>query len=942
MTFDNSAGERKGAPNRPSGQTARSRETAEPWHTLAVADVARRLGTDVTRGLSATEVSRRYAEHGPNALADIKGRSSLSIFVHQFRSLIVGLLVAAGGVALLLGEHIEAVAILIVIVLNAAIGFLTEWKAEQALVGLRNQTVPVAHVVRDGAEDEIPAAELVPGDLAVLAAGARVPADGRIVENVRLQVEEAALTGESLAVSKTNDPLPDRDTPLGDRVNMVHMGTAVTDGRAKFIVTATGLGTEMGQIGTLIEEAGTRGTPLEEKLAQLGRVLLLIVPGLCAIIALAGWLRGNSFLYMLEIAISLAIAAVPEGLPAVATMTLALGMQRMARRHALIRRLPAVETLGSTTVICTDKTGTLTRNEMTVRAVQLGARRVEVTGTGYTPTGEFRVESQRLDVSADDSLRLALRIGALCNDARVDRAGGAPTILGDPTEGALIVVAEKAGLTREILEHEYPREGEIPFTSETRRMVTMHQTPAGTKVSYVKGSPGALLVASGAELGPGGVVPLTEESRKRWETLNGELAGGALRVLGLAYRDLPKGYHADDSFRDLVFVGLIGMIDPLRDEAAVAIGVCRTAGIRAVMITGDQQATAAEIARQLGIDRDAQGHALRTVHGRELNGLDDVGWQRAVAETAVFARVSPKHKLQIVDALQRDGHVVAMTGDGVNDAPALKKADIGIAMGIKGTEVAKEAADMVITDDNFATIVGAVEQGRIILSNILRFIHYLFSCNFSEILTVFAAIMLGWPLPLGALQILWLNMITDVFPAMALAVEPSAPDVMKAPPRDPRLPLMTPGFVGLIVWQGLLLSGVTLLAFFVGMRWYGTEGEGLRHAVTITFMTLALAQVAHTFNARSQTHSVFAAGVFTNGWLWGAVLVCLLLQAAAVYVPLLQRVLNTVPLSAVDWGVIAACSLAPVAIVELVKVVQRQIRMVTAARQPSITFNTNP
>ena len=942
MTSDNAAGERNGAQNRPSGQTARSRETAEPWHTLAVADVARRLGTDVTRGLSATEVSRRYAEHGPNALADIKGRSSLSIFVHQFRSLIVGLLVAAGGVALLLGEHIEAVAILIVIVLNAAIGFLTEWKAEQALVGLRNQTVPVAHVVRDGAEDEIPAAELVPGDLAVLAAGARVPADGRIVENVRLQVEEAALTGESLAVSKTNDPLPDRDTPLGDRVNMVHMGTAVTDGRAKFIVTATGIGTEMGQIGTLIEEAGTRGTPLEEKLAQLGRVLLLIVPGLCAIIALAGWLRGNSFLYMLEIAISLAIAAVPEGLPAVATMTLALGMQRMARRHALIRRLPAVETLGSTTVICTDKTGTLTRNEMTVRAVQLGARRVEVTGTGYTPTGEFRVESQRIDVSADDSLRLALRIGALCNDARVDRAGGAPTILGDPTEGALIVVAEKAGLTREILEHEYPREGEIPFTSETRRMVTMHQTPAGTKVSYVKGSPGALLVASGAELGPGGVVPLTEESRKRWETLNGELAGGALRVLGLAYRDLPKGYHADDSFRDLVFVGLIGMIDPLRDEAAVAIGVCRTAGIRAVMITGDQQATAAEIARQLGIDRDAQGHALRTVHGRELNGLDDVGWQRAVAETAVFARVSPKHKLQIVDALQRDGHVVAMTGDGVNDAPALKKADIGIAMGIKGTEVAKEAADMVITDDNFATIVGAVEQGRIILSNILRFIHYLFSCNFSEILTVFAAIMLGWPLPLGALQILWLNMITDVFPAMALAVEPSAPDVMKAPPRDPRLPLMTPGFVGLIVWQGLLLSGVTLLAFFVGMRWYGTEGEGLRHAVTITFMTLALAQVAHTFNARSQTHSVFAAGVFTNGWLWGAVLVCLLLQAAAVYVPLLQRVLNTVPLSAADWALIAACSLAPVAIVELVKVVQRQIRMVTASRQPSSTFNTNP
>ena len=444
------------------------RETAEAWHTLAVDEAARRLRTDTTRGLSAAEVSRRYTQYGPNTLADIKGRSTLSIFIHQFRSLIVALLLAAGGVALALGENVEAVAILIVIVLNAAIGFLTEWKAEQALVGLRKQTVSVAHVVRDGAEQQIPAAELVPGDLAILAAGARVPADGRVVENIRLQVEEAALTGESLAVSKTDGPLPDKDAPLGDRVNMVHMGTAVTDGRARFIVTATGMGTEMGKIGTLIEEAGTRVTPLEGKLAQLGRALLLIVPVLCAIIALAGWLRGNSFLYMLEIAISLAIAAVPEGLPAVATMTLALGMQRMAQRHALIRRLPAVETLGSTTVICTDKTGTLTRNEMTVRAVQLDERRVEVTGTGYAPTGESRVQSQWIEVPANDPLRLALRIGALCNDAKVDRTDGTTTILGDPTEGALIIAAEKAGLVHVALESDYPRVGEIPFNSETR------------------------------------------------------------------------------------------------------------------------------------------------------------------------------------------------------------------------------------------------------------------------------------------------------------------------------------------------------------------------------------------------------------------------------------------------------------------------------------------
>jgi P-type Ca2+ transporter type 2C len=899
---------------------------SEAWHTLAVEEAAARLRTDVTRGLSTAEVSLRYSQYGPNTLADIKGRSTLLIFVHQFRSLIVLLLLAAGGVAFALGENVEAAAILIVIVLNAAIGFLTEWKAEQALVGLRKQAVPVAHVVRDGAELQIPAAELVPGDLAILAAGTRVPADGRVVENIRLQVEEAALTGESLAVSKSADPLADDDAPLGDRVNMVHMGTAVTDGRARFIVTATGMLTEMGKIGTLIKEVGTHGTPLEQKLAHLGRVLLVIVPVLCAIIALAGWLRGNSFLYMLEIAISLAIAAVPEGLPAVATMTLALGMQRMARRHALIRRLPAVETLGSTTVICTDKTGTLTRNEMTVRAVQLGERRVEVTGTGYAPTGEFRVQGQRIDVPANDPLRLALRIGALCNDAKVDRTDGGATVLGDPTEGALIIAAEKGGLDRITLDRDYPRVGEIPFTSETRRMVTVHHTPNGKTVSYVKGSPAALLDASRAHLRANDIAALTPEDREHWDGINRELAGNALRVLGLAYRELPEGYRQDDLGRDLIFVGLVGMIDPLRDEASAAIAICRAAGIRSVMITGDQQATAAEIARQLGIDRDSEGSPLRTVHARELNGLDAAGWQRAVADTAVFARVSPKHKLQIVEALQRHGHVVAMTGDGVNDAPALKKADIGIAMGIKGTEVAKETADMVITDDNFATIVGAVEQGRVILSNILHFIHYLFSCNLAEIVTVFAAILLGWPLPLGALQILWLNMITDVFPAMALALEPSAPDVMKRPPRDPKEPLMTPRFVGLIVWQGLLLAGVTLLAFFVGMRWYGTEGDGLRHGVTIAFMTLALAQVFHAFNARSRTRSVFTVSLFTNGWLWGAVLVCLLLQAAAVYVPLLQAVLDTVPLTPTDWMMIAACSLAPVAVVELVKAVQRRLR----------------
>jgi Ca2+-transporting ATPase len=504
---------------------------------------------------------------------------------------------------------------------------------------------------------------------------------------------------------------------------------------------------------------------------------------------------------------------------------------------------------------------------MTVRALVLDERRVEVTGTGYASEGEFFVEGRRIGMPARDPLlALALRIGALCNDATVDRSDDRAIVLGDPTEAALLIAADKAGLDRAGLERDYPRVGEIPFDSEARRMVTVHRTPEGQTVAYVKGSPGALLEASRSRVRAGGGAPLTPSDRRRWEERNRELAGAALRVLGLAYRELPEGYGPDDLGQDLVFVGLVGMIDPLRDEAKAAIATCREAGIRTMMITGDQQATAAEIARQLGLDRDARGRPLRVVHARDLRGLDAAGWRRTVTEAAVFARVSPTHKLQIVEALQQEGHIVAMTGDGVNDAPALKKADIGVAMGIKGTEVAKEAADMVITDDDFATIVGAVEQGRVIFFNIIRFIHYLFSCNCSEIVTVFTAIAIGWPLPLGALQILWRNLVTDVLPAMALALEPSSPGVMKRPPRDPRQPLMTLGFVWLILWQGLLLAGVTLLVFRVGMRWYGPEGDGLRHAVTMAFMTLALTQVFHAFNARSQTRSALTARLWTNGW----------------------------------------------------------------------------
>jgi Ca2+-transporting ATPase len=611
---------------------------------------------------------------------------------------------------------------------------------------------------------------------------------------------------------------------------------------------------------------------------------------------------------MLEVGLSLAIAAVPEGLTAVATITLALGVRRMARQRALVRRLPAVETLGATTVICSDKTGTLTRNEMSVRIVQLDDRRIEMESNENQPVAE-----------ADEHLALALRIGALNSDAKVE----GPTPTGDPTEVALVVLAAKAGMRKADLVRDYPRVGEVPFSSESRRMVTVHRTPDGQTVAYLKGAPSAVGAAADRLLTAKGLRPFTPEERERFLNRNRELADRALRVLALGYKDLPDGWNEADLEEGFVAVGLVGMADPLRDEAQPAVEACHRAGIRVVMMTGDQELTAAEIGRQLGLDHDASGRSLRTVHGRELAGLDAEGWRRVAREAGVFARVSPEHKLRIVEALQAEGEIVAMTGDGVNDAPALRKADIGVAMGQKGTEVAKEAAAMVLTDDHFATLVAAVEQGRAIYSNILRFVHYLFSCNLSEILVVFTALIIGWPLPLAPLQVLWLNLITDVFPALALALEKSSPDAMKRPPRDPRLPLLNREFVGLIVRQGVLLAVVTLLAFWLGMRWYGSEGDGLRHAVTIAFMTLAFAQVVHTFNARSQHRSAFDSYMFSNGWLWLAILGCLGLQLAAVYSPLLRRILGTVPLTAVDWALIATCALLPLVIVEAGKALTR-------------------
>ncbi len=912
---------------------------AHQWHTLDSDEVARLLDTSASTGLTAVHATARLAKYGANELTSAPKRSALRIVAHQFRSILVLLLAVACALAFAFGDTVEALAILLVILLNASVGFVTEWQAARALEGLRQQEVQQARVRRDGADLLVPAQTLVPGDLVLIGAGDRVPADARLVQSAQFRVDESSLTGESVPSDKSPAVLTDAQAVLGDRASMLFAGTIVTEGRAEAIVVATGATTELGRIGAMIDDVQEHGTPLERKLDALNRVLMVLVLLLCCVIVLLGWLRGHALPEMVRIGVSLAIAAVPEGLLAVTTMTLAIGMQRMAKMHALVRRLPAVEALGSTTVICSDKTGTLTRNEMTVRALHVGDRHVDVAGSGYVPVGDLSENGATLVVSvnSDDALPLALRIGVLCNDSSVDRSIDPPAILGDPTEAALIVAAEKAKIDIAALREQFPRLHELPFDSDTKRMVTVHTTPDGRRVAYAKGSPAALLRMCSATIGAGVLTPLTDAGRATWTDTNNALAGQALRVLALGYRALddkaPSTSSAVHTSLDagtpttgFTLVGFVAMTDPLRDGVRDTIATCRGAGIRVIMVTGDQQVTAEAIARELGLDRAPDGTPTRVVHARDLDALDDAGWEAVARDAAVLARVSPAHKMRLVRALQDRGEIVAMTGDGVNDAPALRTADIGVAMGIRGTDVAKDAADMVITDDDFTTIVRAVEQGRMIVSNILRFIHYLFSCNFAELLVVFTTVMIGWPLPLGVLQILWLNMLTDIFPALALALEPSAPGVMTRPPRDPRAPLMTWAFGGMIAWQGALLAICTLAAFRVGLNWHGDTGEGLRRAETIAFMTLAMAQIFHAFNARSTQRSIFSRDLFTNAWLWGALALCFALQAAAVYVPALRSVLDTTALSPRDVLLVTVTSLCPVLVVELYKMIQRAVR----------------
>jgi Ca2+-transporting ATPase len=824
------------------------------------------------------------------------------VLVDQFASIVIALLAIAAVISWATGDNAEAIAILVVLVLNAAVGFATEWQAGRALDALRRQSRTFTRVRRNGFESTVNGEELVPGDIIILNAGDRVPADARLLEALRLEAEESALTGESSTVEKSVDAIT-APTALAERRSMLYLGTAIAAGRAVAIVVSTGCGTELGKIGGLVETSSRERSPLEIQLAQLGRQLVYVVLAIAAIVMVTGWLRRDGLWLMVEVAISLAVAAVPEGLPAVTTLILALGVLHMAQQRAIMRRLPAVETLGSTTVICADKTGTLTENRMTVREYYLSdGRRVEI-GDGETP------------LENDPLLQQAVRIGVLCNEAsfRADATDETRTI-GDPTETALLVVADALVLD---VSHEravHPKIAEQPFHTSTRRMTTLHRKVDGQHFAALKGAPAVVLDACSNYRGAAGNTShLDEEALARFTAANEQMANRALRVLALAIKHFETDTeHSSEAALECgyTFVGLVGMIDPPRPGVAEAIRRAKSAGIRTVMLTGDQLNTGIAIARELGLGHDEP----IALHARALVNTESSRLADLARNTDVFARVSPEEKLRIVEALQRAGEVVAVTGDGVNDAPALKRANIGIAMGQRGTEVAKEAADVVLADDNFETILRAVEGGRTIYANITKFVHMMFSHNLGEVLVIFTAIAAGWPLPLLPLQILWMNLVTDVFPAFALAVEPASKDIMKQPPRSSQTTLLSKPFLILIGWQAAMLATIVLVVYLWALETYGPGP----HSRTIALFALVSVQLGHMFNCRSRTRSA-TDGIFANPFLWIASLIVVILQLFAVYLSPLAAVLGTVKPSATDWIVICSCGLLTIGIVEVAK-----------------------
>jgi Ca2+-transporting ATPase len=916
----------------------KTQQINENWHAMDSAKVMARLDVSREQGLSAAEAQHRIHSYGKNELQEAPSTSIWVKIYDQFANFVVILLLVAAVISAVLGDWVEAAAIMTIVVLNAGLGVVQESRAEEALAALKKMASPDANVLREGHRQPIPAREVVPGDIVFLEAGNFVPADVRLLETANLRIEEAALTGESVAVTKNAQLELEDDASLGDRKTMAYTGTVVSYGRGVGVVTNTGMSTEIGQIATMLQGVEEGQTPLQKRLDSFGRTLGWVTLVISGIVFVEGMITGTPPLEMFIIAVSLAIAAVPEGLPAVVTITLALGMQEMIARNALVRKLSSVETLGSATIICSDKTGTLTQNEMTVTNIAVDGEFLEITGTGYNLEGEFLLDRQVVDLAKDyPGILTALWIGALNNDAILetdydDKGKKTIRMVGDPTEGALLVAAAKGGALPAPLSQAYPRIEEIPFDSERKRMVTVHaiQQPAAEDVSpfldqkqqawYVvaqKGAPDVVLQRCTHYQSRDDVaVPLDDEQRRRILAANDRMTSQALRVLGVAYRVLKElEYHQDGALnesveQELIFVGLLGMIDPARPEVLPALQRARGAGIRTAMITGDYPNTAKAIALEIGLLQT--GHQVIT--GKDLDELSDEELKETVLTTDVFARVSPEHKVRIVDAFRANNEVVAMTGDGVNDAPSIKKADIGIAMGITGTDVAKETADMVLTDDNYASIVSAVEQGRVIYSNIRKFVYFLLSCNIAEIATIFLATMVGWKSPLSAIQLLWLNLITDGAPALALGLEKGDPDLMEQPPRDPDEPILNRFMLTGIGIQTVAITAVTLGAYWIGLRFYPEM------APTMAFVTLSFSELMRAFTARSERVPILKIGVFKNKVMNWAILSSLVLLLAVVYIPFLQGIFDTVPLKWTQWEVILPLLLGPSIAAELTKI----------------------
>ena len=927
-------------------------------HAKPIGTVVSGLQANIEKGLSQKEAHDRLEKYGPNELTERPRPGFFKLLIDQFNNFLVIILIVAAGISLFLGEYIDSIAIMVIVILNSVVGVIQESKAEKAIAALKKMAAPNAQVIREGHQITIPAREIVTGDIVLLEAGNYVPGDMRLVESVNLKVEEASLTGESVPVEKNAAVVLNKEIPLGDRKNTVFMSTLITYGRGRGLVTGTGMHTQIGLIAEMLQSYENEDTPLQKKLEHMGKILGTVCLAVCGIVFIYGLFRDTHLSSIMDIgflnylttekrdiinlfmtAVSLAIAAVPEGLPAIVTICLALGMQQMIKRHVLIRKLPAVETLGCTTVICSDKTGTLTQNKMTVLQGWAGEKKFRVTGEGYVPSGEFSLDGKPFDPVKDPDCAVLLQGALLCNDANLEEIVAESgdrswRIIGDPTEGAMVVAAAKGGFRRTETEKAFPRIQEIPFDSDRKRMTTIHRNDdeindrISPYIAFVKGAPDVVLDLCSGVLQNRQAVAMTEEKRKEILEHNHDMASNALRILGVAYRplnDVPECCTPDNIEKELIFIGLLGMIDPPRPEVVESLKVAAGAGLKTVMVTGDYRDTAEAIASEIG---------LLTPHGLVMTGADlDTMSDAQLADIAdnvdVCCRVSPAHKTMIIDAFKARGHIVAMTGDGVNDAPALKRANIGVAMGISGTDVSKEAADMVLTDDNFASIVSAIEQGRIIYSNIRKFVFFLLACNVGEILIVFGAMLLGMPIPLKPIQLLWLNLVSDGAPALALGMEKGEPDTMRQPPRPPKEPVINADMLIGISVVAVVDAIAILLVFYLGLQRYPGHVEAAR---TIAFVTLCTSELLRAFTARSEYHSIFSLGVFSNRWMVWATGSSFFLVLTVIYVPFLRPFFDTIPLTPGDWLLMTPFFFASPIAMELVKIYirKRKTRTVSA------------